>query len=298
MTTSQNPRGSEPRSGIGAPVLQYVAAWALVFSTTSLLLYAVGRLRSGGDPARVAREALGFALSRAGVMSAASVSAGVLAALALAGLRDGSSIAARLRLGPTRASAVGWLAALTGMAGLSAAAGAAASALRELLGAAGGTLELIGHALSRATPAGLLLQLLTIALLPGAAEEMFFRGLLQTRLVAGLPRWPAILLTAAAFGLIHFDPFHSVLAFVAGTYLGWLTERFGGIRPAMGAHVFNNALFVLFVATGRDEEPSGAGRAAILVAGAAVWLVATAVARSPLALRRDARGGDPTSVTA
>ena len=255
MTTSGNPAGSEARSVVGAAVLRFVAAWALVFSTTSLLLYAVGWLRSGGDPARVAGEALRFALSRAGVMGAACVSAGVLAALALTGLRDGSSIAARLRLGRTRASAVGWLAALAGMGGLSAAAGAAASALRELLGAAGGTLELIGHALSRPSPPALLLQLLTIAILPGAAEEMFFRGLLQTRLVAGLRRWPAILLTAAAFGLIHFDPFHSVLAFVAGTYLGWLTEHFGSIRPAMGAHVFNNALFVLFVAAGPDEEP-------------------------------------------
>jgi membrane protease YdiL (CAAX protease family) len=77
-------------------------------------------------------------------------------------------------------------------------------------------------------------------------EELFFRGYLQTRLVARWGRWTGIALTALAFGLVHMDWVHSTFAFLLGLWLGWMTERAGSIRPAMLVHGANNLLAMVW----------------------------------------------------
>jgi membrane protease YdiL (CAAX protease family) len=128
------------------------------------------------------------------------------------------------------------------MVGLSLTSGTAL----ELLGLRGGhgTMDQIARALSSAGPSRLPLYLAAIAIAPAIAEETFFRGLLQTRLVARWGRWPGIALSATAFGFIHLDPVQGSVAFLAGLFLGWLAERFESIRPSIAAHATNNALFV------------------------------------------------------
>ena len=78
----------------------------------------------------------------------------------------------------------------------------------------------------------------------GIAEELLFRGYVQTRLVQ---RWgPRVgVVTALLFGALHLDPVQSTFAFAIGLVLGWLTERTGSIRPAMAAHALNNSVWVL-----------------------------------------------------
>jgi membrane protease YdiL (CAAX protease family) len=100
----------------------------------------------------------------------------------------------------------------------------------------------------------------------GIAEELFFRGYMQTRLVE---RWGAplgIVLSAAAFGILHFDPLHSSIAFIMGLYLGWLAELRQSILLPIVAHVGNN--IVAFVAT----RLSGGE-----VEGSVPWFVISAV---------------------
>jgi len=79
------------------------------------------------------------------------------------------------------------------------------------------------------------------------AEEIFFRGLTQRsllkqrRLTRANP-WAAIVVTAAFFGVAHFEPLQFPPLFAFGLVLGilaWRTERLG---PGIWAHLTFNAL--------------------------------------------------------
>lgn len=74
------------------------------------------------------------------------------------------------------------------------------------------------------------------------AEEVFFRGILQTFLVRIVgTRWRAIALAAVAFGLVHVSQVHTVVALaLLGMLLGFAYERTGSILVPIGIHaVFN-----------------------------------------------------------
>ena len=81
---------------------------------------------------------------------------------------------------------------------------------------------------------------LTIALvaaLAGLGEEALFRGVLQTALLARLPAWAALAVTAAAFGLAHaLTLTYAVLAALVGGYLGWLHLASGNLLVPILAH--------------------------------------------------------------
>nr|WP_253902941.1 CPBP family intramembrane glutamic endopeptidase [Corallococcus exiguus] len=78
------------------------------------------------------------------------------------------------------------------------------------------------------------------ALVAGTAEELFFRGYVQTRLVERWGRTAGIVGAATLFGILHFDPIHSPMALMMGLFLGWLAERTGSLRLPIFVHVFNN----------------------------------------------------------
>ena len=87
--------------------------------------------------------------------------------------------------------------------------------------------------------------LIAASLGAGLAEELFFRGYMQTRLKA---RWGAVagvIVSAIAFAVLHLNPLHSTLAFFMGIYLGWLAELTGSIRLPIVAHIGNNFLAFL-----------------------------------------------------
>jgi membrane protease YdiL (CAAX protease family) len=243
MTAAVSEEPSRGRPSAWPALAAFVVAFLLVQGATLALLIVAAALRAGGDLQRIAQEVQSFALSAPGVAAAALVSATVLAAVAVAAARlDRSSAADALRLRPSRATTGGVAAAVVGMVGLSVASGTAL----ELLGLRGGQgpMEQIARALATAGPSRLPLYVAAIAVAPAIAEETFFRGLLQTRLVARWGRWPGTTLSAIAFGLIHLDPVQGSVAFLAGLFLGWLAERFESIRPSIAAHATNNALFV------------------------------------------------------
>src|ERR1019366_8794667 len=174
----------------------------------------------------------------------------------------------------------------------------------ELAGVRGsGVMDTMSQALRGPSAGRFVAAVLTIGVAPGFAEEIFFRGNMQTRLVASWGRWPGIGATAGAFGLIHLDLVQGSLAFVAGLYLGWIVERFGGVRPTIAAHVANNTLFVTLAAAGAgaagsrvaDVARAGGGRGggaggwrrpevAVVAAGGAVWVAAIALLRQRRAL--------------
>ena len=140
-----------------------------------------------------------------------------------------------------------------------------------------GTLAAMRGALADAVGPELFLAVFVIGVLAGSAEELFFRGYMQTRLGQRMPPVAAVLITATGFGLLHLEWIHALLAFVLGLYLGWITEVAGSALPAIACHVINNALFTMLAAL--VGTVGGAGpNAALLVTsgcvfvGSVVWL--------------------------
>lgn len=78
------------------------------------------------------------------------------------------------------------------------------------------------------------------ALLPGIAEELLFRGVLQTS--AG-PGARAIVISAVSFALFHLDPHHVAGVLPLGFFLAWVASRCG-TWVTIFAHVVNNSMAI------------------------------------------------------
>lgn len=246
-----------------------------------MLLFAVGSLRTGAHETADAA-AHRFAATAAGAIVIAATNAAVLLFVALLSAKLQGGVRARLRVGPSRATPVGVIAATVGTIGLSVAGGAAS----ELLGVGHyGVMEMLETALKGAGPATLAAALAAVAVAPGIGEETFFRGLMQTRLVAALGRWPAIVIASLAFGLLHLDIVQGSLAFLIGLFLGWCAERLDGIRPTIVAHATNNAAFILSTATGWTDGVHGSSQAIAVALGLAVCGISTVVLHGRTAVR-------------
>jgi membrane protease YdiL (CAAX protease family) len=256
----------------------YAAAFSLALGSSLLFVFAAAMLRSSGQRSRLGAEAASFAASAQGLMGGALVGAVVFASVALVAARlEGSPIVGRLRLGPTRANRIGVAAVVAGLIGIN----LACATTGEMLGVRGsGVIDAVAVAFQNPTPSRFAAAIATLGIAPGLAEEIFFRGLIQTRLVATWGRWPAIVATSAAFGLVHLDPLQGSIAFAAGLFLGWVVERVGGIRPTILAHVANNALFVTLAASGSSGGGSRAAQAAVVALGAALSATSVALLRT------------------
>ena len=155
----------------------------------------------------------------------------------------------------------------------------------------GPALEWMTRTVASATPLGLTLAVVVVGLLAPVAEELFFRGYMLTRLRAVWSPGPAILMSAIAFGIIHGEWVHGLLAAVIGIYLGLVTERAGSVTPAMICHVVNNTASVLLSAwLGSPTSP--ALNAGLVIAMGLV------VAWTLLRLRRGWPAGEPAASAA
>jgi uncharacterized protein len=116
----------------------------------------------------------------------------------------------------------------------------------NLLGLADdGNLKLMADVIASARGGELALVFVVMALGAGLAEELFFRGFMQARLLRAWSPAAAIATASVAFGILHMDWVHSPVAGLLGLYLGWIAWRSGSIVPAIVAHVVNNAMAVL-----------------------------------------------------
>lgn len=213
---------------------------------------------------------------RMSVFAATTSGVFVVLALGFAGMRPlpPGARAGRLGLGPGILDGRALAALALGTIALSHALDAAI----HLSGAAEvGALAELDAALRGMTPAELPVALVCLALAPGLAEELFFRGLVQRAVVARLGAGPtatalAIGTAAVLFALAHFDPVHSPGALILGVYLGVAAWLSGSTRAAMLCHVLNNGVAVLGGYLGAEiglgEHAAVTFAAGILVAAA------------------------------
>lgn len=87
-----------------------------------------------------------------------------------------------------------------------------------------------------------LLPAVSIVLMGPLAEELMFRGVIQTRLEQAMPVWAAVVLQAVLFGVAHGTPVQMAYAFLIGLALGFLRSRTGSILPGFAAHAAFNAM--------------------------------------------------------
>lgn len=94
--------------------------------------------------------------------------------------------------------------------------------------------------------AGLLMNLLVLALIPALGEELLFRGLIQKYAMGWLKNPHAgIWFTAALFSFIHFQFLGFLPRFLLGAYFGYIVLWTKSLWPAIGLHFLNNALAIL-----------------------------------------------------
>ena len=102
-------------------------------------------------------------------------------------------------------------------------------------------MEEYGKAMRLSTETGLIPALAVVAGAP-VAEELVFRGVIQSRLERAMPVWIAIVLQAVLFGFIHGTPVQIGYAFLMGLLFGYIRYRTGSILPTIAAHAAFNAM--------------------------------------------------------
>ena len=84
---------------------------------------------------------------------------------------------------------------------------------------------------------------IVVGLLAPLVEEVVFRGaILRVLLKWNQNHWLCIAISAALFGLSHFNPAQTPHAFLAGLLLGWMYYRTGSIVPGVVVHWVNNSV--------------------------------------------------------
>ncbi|SCI83529.1 CAAX amino terminal protease self-immunity [uncultured Clostridium sp.] len=97
-----------------------------------------------------------------------------------------------------------------------------------------------------------------VALLPGILEELLMRGgIMPAFRVWG--KWPAILITAVLFGLLHMNLRALLYATILGGIMGYVTYRTGSVMAGMVYHFFNNAIGVLLSAAADGLQAAAGG---------------------------------------
>jgi membrane protease YdiL (CAAX protease family) len=136
-----------------------------------------------------------------------------------------------------------------------------------------GTLSLLRRIFEEASPAELAGAVCVVGILAGTAEEVLFRGYMQTRLSAHWGPVAAVVVTSLFFGLVHFDPIQGGAAVILGLYLGAITEWSGSLRPAILCHVLNNGFGTLGPALLGYEASPAIRYASVGVAAAGLVLL-------------------------
>lgn len=94
---------------------------------------------------------------------------------------------------------------------------------------------------------GGLASVILVSLVAPTVEEMLFRGVMLRSFLRQYPRWPAILGSAALFGLAHMNVYQFTVGLVLGTVSGWLYERTRSLWPSILLHAsYNTALGLAF----------------------------------------------------
>lgn len=103
------------------------------------------------------------------------------------------------------------------------------------------------YTIGESAPAWVIAVLLVLWI--GPAEEIFWRGFIQDRLMTAWGRWPGFILAAGLYTAVHVWAFNGMLlvaALVCGVFWGWMMMRFKSLWPGLISHaLWDVTIFVL-----------------------------------------------------
>jgi len=112
---------------------------------------------------------------------------------------------------------------------------------------------------------GLIISLLSVAIIPALLEEAFSRGILLSG-YQFLGKWKAAFVSALLFGLLHMNPQQLPYAFVVGFIFCFLVERTDSLYASILPHMVINATTVFSIFTeGAGTGPVELEQSVILV---------------------------------
>lgn len=94
------------------------------------------------------------------------------------------------------------------------------------------------------------MELLGSALVTPLLEELLHRGVVFGRLRRRMDMWPAVILSALIFAVLHFNIVQFVYAFLLGIVFALFVEKTGKLYPAVIAHIVANGIAVIRTETG------------------------------------------------
>ena len=94
------------------------------------------------------------------------------------------------------------------------------------------------------------LELLGSALITPFLEELLHRGIVFGRLRRRMDMWPAVIVSALVFAVLHFNIVQFIFAFLLGIVFALFVEKTGHLFPAIIAHVVANGIAVIRTETG------------------------------------------------
>ena len=112
---------------------------------------------------------------------------------------------------------------------------------------------------------GLIISMLSVAVIPALLEEVFSRGILMSG-YQFLGKWKAAFLSALLFGLLHMNPQQLPYAFVVGFIFCFLVERTDSLYASILPHMVINGTTVISIFTqGAGMGPVEMEQSVILV---------------------------------
>lgn len=115
---------------------------------------------------------------------------------------------------------------------------------------------------------------ISVAILAPIVEEVFFRGLIYTRLKSGMNKITAAVISSLLFGVMHGEIIWMLIGFMSGLALVWIFEKTRSLLGCITVHIANNTLSQL--TAGIEEIPDWAsytilGIAVILLIGTIIY---------------------------
>lgn len=113
---------------------------------------------------------------------------------------------------------------------------------------------------------------IAVVFLAPITEEVFFRGLIYTRLKRGIHIIPAAIISSLLFGALHGEVIWIMITFLMGLMLVWVFERTKSLLPCIAVHALNNALAQITSYLADDS-----GIVEIIILGVCVFLLICSV---------------------
>lgn len=86
------------------------------------------------------------------------------------------------------------------------------------------------------------ISIISVAILAPIVEEVFFRGLIYTRLKSGMNKITAAVISSLLFGVMHGEIIWMLIGFMSGLALVWIFEKTRSLLGCITVHIANNTL--------------------------------------------------------